>query len=119
VIEPEEASDALGFALSDDRGGWVVLRDEQREHLAAKALVKREVTADGDNLVVGMGGHDQYTLFLDRTELDRHTVGDAVDAAEETRRRALKNAVEEWGSLHFGPSPVNSTYGALQVQRPP
>jgi hypothetical protein len=54
VIEPEKASDALGLALSDH----IVQRDEEREHLAAKTLVEREVTANCDNLVVGVGGHD-------------------------------------------------------------
>jgi hypothetical protein len=54
VIEPEKASDTLGLALSDGR----VQRDEERKHLTAKTLVERKVTADGYDLVVGMGGHD-------------------------------------------------------------
>ena len=58
MIEPEKASDTLGLALSADICGWRVQRYEEREHLAAKTLVEREVTADCDDLVVGMGGHD-------------------------------------------------------------
>jgi hypothetical protein len=56
VIEPEKASDTLGFALSADICGRRVQRDEQREHLAAKTLVEREVAADCDDLIIGMGG---------------------------------------------------------------
>jgi hypothetical protein len=57
VIKPEKTSYMLGLVLSDDRG-WRVQRDEQREHLTAETLVEREITADCDDLVVGMGGHD-------------------------------------------------------------
>jgi hypothetical protein len=63
VIEPEKASDTLGLALSDDSGGWRVQRDEQREHLAAKTLVEREVTADCDDVVVGMGATTSTRCF--------------------------------------------------------
>ena len=57
VVEPEKASDTLGLTLPDEAGGWCVQRDEQRKHLAAKALMERKVTADCDNLVVGMRSH--------------------------------------------------------------
>jgi hypothetical protein len=96
VVEPEEASDALRLSLSGDIDGWRVQRDEQRKHLAAETLVQREVTAHCDDLVVGMGRHDEYTLLLNGTESKRHTVRDAVDSAEETCRRALKYAIEKW-----------------------
>jgi hypothetical protein len=42
-------------------------------------------------------------------------VRDAVNPAEETRCRALEHAVEEWWSLHFGTSPINSKHAALYV----
>jgi hypothetical protein len=58
MIKPKKASDTLGLALPDEGGGWCILRSEQREHLAAETLVEREVTADRDDLIVGMGGHD-------------------------------------------------------------
>jgi hypothetical protein len=92
MIESEKASDTLGLAFSHDRGGRIQ-RDVQCEHLAAKTLVEREVATDRDDLVVGMRGHDQYTLLLDRTKLARHAVRDAMNTAEEMRRRPLKDAV--------------------------
>jgi hypothetical protein len=95
VIEPQKVSDPLCLALPADIGGRRVQRDEQREHLAAKTPVQSEVAADRDNLIVGMGGHDQYTLLLDCTKLDRHSVRDAVNAAEKTRSRVLEYAVQE------------------------
>jgi hypothetical protein len=55
VLKPEKASDTLGLALPDEGGGSCILRDEEREHLAAETLVEREVTADCDDLVIGMG----------------------------------------------------------------
>src|SRR5262249_27912604 len=77
----------------------------------AKTLMERQVSADCDDLVVGMGGDDQHTLLINCTELNRHTVSEAVNAAEETRCSSLKYAVEEWRSLHFGTSPIKSTGG--------
>src|SRR5262245_49098688 len=115
VIEPKQSCDTLGLALSDDRGGrnrWRIQRDEQREHLAAESLVEREVAADCYDLVVGMGRHDEHTLLLNCTELDRHTVRDAVNTAEETCRRPLKYAVKKWWSPHWKFLPITCTHGA-------
>jgi hypothetical protein len=94
VVEPEKAGDSFGFALSHD-GGWRVQRDEKREHLAAKALVEREVTPDCDGLIVRMGGNHKDALLLNRAELDGHAVRNAVNLAQEAHCRVLKYAVEE------------------------
>jgi len=119
VIKPEKPSDTLGFTFPDAGGGWCSLRDEQREHFATETLVKREVATDCDDLVVGMGGDDQHTLpLLNRTELDRHTVSEAVNAAEETRCSSLKYAVEECRSLHLELRPSSLRVAALPVGRP-
>jgi hypothetical protein len=95
VIESEKVSNTLGLALSRDIHGWRVKRDKEREHLAPKTLMEGKVAADCDDLVIGMGSHDQHALLLNRTKLDRHAVGEAVNAAKETRRSTLKYTVEE------------------------
>jgi hypothetical protein len=55
IIKPEKASGTLRFALSADVGSWCVQGDEQREHLASKALVECEVAANRNDLVIGVG----------------------------------------------------------------
>jgi hypothetical protein len=98
----------LEIIIVDSSPGWestrervlrevALRRDEQREYLAAKALMEREITADRDHLVVGMGSHYYYAPLFNCTELDRHAVRDAVNSAKKTACRALKDAVEEMG----------------------
>ena len=116
MVETEKASDTLGFAFSRCR----IQRDEQREYLAAKALMEREITADRDHLVVGMGSHYYYAPLFNCTELDRHAVRDAVNSAKETACRALKDAVEEVGALHFKAFADRvDAWRCWAIQRPP
>jgi hypothetical protein len=82
MIKPEKASGTLGLALPDEGGGWCILRDEQREHLAAETLVESEVAANRDDLVIGMGSHNEYTLFLDCSQLGRHPVRETVNPSK-------------------------------------
>jgi hypothetical protein len=106
MIKPKEASGAFRFALSADIGSWRVQRNEQCEHRATKTLVEGQIAADRNYLVIGMGRHNEYALFLDCSQLDRHAVCDAVNAPKETRRRALKYAVQKWRSLHLQYGPI-------------
>jgi len=82
VIEAEKAGGTLRFALSADIGGWSVQRDEQREHFASKMLVESEVAPDRNDLVIGMGSDNKYTLFLDCSQLGWHPVSDAVNPSQ-------------------------------------
>ena len=101
MIKPKEPSGAFRFALSADIGRWRVQRNEQCEHLATKTLVEGQIAADRNYLVIGMGCHNEYALFLDCSQLDRHAMRDTVNTLKETRRRALKYAVQKWRSLHL------------------
>jgi hypothetical protein len=107
MIKPEKASGALGFTLSADIGAWRIQRDEQREHIASKTLVESKVAADRNDLIIGMGSHNEHTLFLDCSQLGRHPVRETVNPSKKTRRRALKHAIEEFRSLHFATSLIS------------
>ncbi len=108
MIKPEKASSTLRFAFSANIGNRRILCNEQREQFTSKTLVESEVPANRNDLVIGMGSHNDYTLFLEGSQLGGHTMREAVNPSKETNCRALKHAFEEFRSLHFGTSLIRS-----------